>query len=83
MSNIAKHANANNVSVDLTVSEKDILLKISDDGVGMEPSDMLKPNVFGLRGMHERVVALNGSFTITKMEAPNQHGTLSVVRLPL
>jgi signal transduction histidine kinase len=83
MSNIAKHSNARNVCVDLTVNDTEILLAISDDGVGLKSSDMLKPNVFGLRGMHERAAALNGSFNVTKMEAPNQHGTLSVVRLPI
>lgn len=83
MSNIAKHANASNVNVDLRVSDKEIILVITDDGVGLEPSDLFKPNVFGLRGMHERAVALNGSFKITRIEAPSRRGTSSEVRLPL
>jgi len=80
MSNIAKHAKATYVSVDLSASTHEIVMTISDDGVGIKPSDTLKANSFGLRGMQERVATLYGSFSIS--EASKQ-GTLITIRLPI
>ncbi len=60
MSNIAKHAKANNVTIDLSVEINEIVMTICDDGVGIKAGDTFKPNSFGLRGMQERVSALYG-----------------------
>jgi len=80
MSNIAKHAKATHASVDLSTSANEIIMTISDDGVGIKPSDALKANSFGLRGMQERVAALNGSFNIAKS---GKQGTCITIRLPI
>ena len=83
MSNIAKHAKASTVSVDLSASAYEIVMTISDDGIGIKSSDTLKANSFGLRGMQERVAALNGSFNIAKLSKSSKQGTLTTVRLPI
>jgi len=80
MSNIAKHAHAAQVKVDLTANAYEIVMTISDNGVGISSADALKVNAFGLRGMHERVTALQGSFSIANTRLP---GTLTTVRLPV
>ena len=80
MSNIAKHAKASHVDVDLTALAHDIILTISDNGVGIKSSDTLKSNSFGLRGMRERVTALNGTFTV---QQSNNQGTEIVIKLPV
>jgi two-component system, NarL family, sensor histidine kinase UhpB len=79
MSNIAKHAKATHVSVDLAALEYDIILTISDNGVGIKSADTLKSNSFGLRGMRERVTALHGSFTV---QQSNKQGTVIIIKLP-
>lgn len=79
MSNIAKHANASYVAVDLTADDNNIVLTISDNGVGIKSSDTLKTNSFGLRGMRERVTALNGTFNVTESD---KQGTVITIRLP-
>lgn len=79
MSNIAKHASAKKVRLDITALAKEIVLTISDDGVGIKSSDMFKANSFGLRGMQERVAALHGSFNI---DQTGECGTVVTVRLP-
>lgn len=79
MSNIAKYANASKVDITLTLDSNRIKMTIDDDGVGIEPVDMLKPNSYGLRGMSERVLALNGHFTIEKS---HEKGTHILVTLP-
>ena len=83
MSNISKHAKATSVSVDLNASAHAVVMTISDNGVGIKSSDMLKVNSFGLRGMQERVTALHGSFNIAKSSKHGQKGTVITLRLPV
>ncbi|MDI1299494.1 PAS domain-containing sensor histidine kinase [Methylotenera sp.] len=80
MSNIAKHAKATHVNVDLSAFEHDIILTISDNGVGIKSSDTLKSNSFGLRGMRERVTALHGTFAV---QQSNKQGTVITIKLPV
>jgi signal transduction histidine kinase len=80
MSNIAKHAYATQVSVDLDVDVNEIVMTISDNGVGIKSSDTYKANSFGLRGMQERVVALNGTFNVEQLD---KQGTVISIRLPV
>jgi len=80
MSNIAKHANATSVHVDLNLHYGEIIMKISDNGIGINTADTYKPNSFGLRGMQERVSALYGSFDIDQLA---DQGTVVAVTLPI
>lgn len=80
MSNIAKHADATKVSLDLTALAKEIVMTISDNGLGIKTSDTFKANSFGLRGMQERVAALHGSFNIDQF---GERGTVVTVKLPI
>jgi signal transduction histidine kinase len=79
MSNIAKHANATHVDVDLSAFTHDIILTITDNGVGIKSSDTLKSTSFGLRGMRERVAALHGTFNV---QQSNKQGTVISIKLP-
>lgn len=79
MSNIAKYAKATRVDVALLFGKDDIKMYITDDGVGINPGDIMKPNAFGLRGMEERVGALQGKFSIEKA---TDRGTNITVILP-
>jgi signal transduction histidine kinase len=83
MSNIAKHADATQVVVDLTANANEIVMTIRDNGIGINSADALKVNAFGLRGMQERVTALQGSFNITNRSLLGASGTLTTVRLPV
>jgi len=79
MSNIAKYAKATRVDVALLFGKEDIKMYVTDDGVGINPGDVMKPNAFGLRGMEERVLALQGKFSIEKA---SDKGTNVIVTLP-
>jgi two-component system, NarL family, sensor histidine kinase UhpB len=79
MSNIVKHAHATHVTVDLNASKNEIVMTISDNGVGIKSSDALKTNSFGLRGMRERAAALQGSFNVTQS---SEQGTVITLTLP-
>ncbi|MEI8362713.1 MAG: histidine kinase [Betaproteobacteria bacterium] len=82
MSNIAKHAKATNVYVDLITSDHEIVMTIRDNGVGIEVGNKLKANSFGLRGMQERVTTLYGNFSIARLSEPDKQGTIVTIRLP-
>ncbi|MFV1922794.1 MAG: histidine kinase, partial [Methylotenera sp.] len=79
MSNIAKYAEATRVDIALLFGKNEIKLYITDDGVGITVADTMKPNAFGLRGMQERVDALQGTLLIEKA---TENGTNIIVTLP-
>lgn len=79
MSNIAKYAQATKVEVVLLINQREIKLVIADDGIGIQPRDVIKSDAFGLRGMEERVSALRGKFSI---DGYSGKGTTVTVVLP-
>jgi PAS domain S-box-containing protein len=79
LTNIARHAQAANVTINLYQVDGHVLLTIRDDGRGITTSDMEKVQSLGLVGMRERVAALFGDITISSDEAP---GTRIDIVLP-
>ena len=65
VTNVLRHAKANRIVVTLERTGSDLMLLISDDGVGFDLSVLRNgAATLGLRGMEERVHALGGSITI-------------------
>ncbi len=64
LNNIAKHAGANRVSLELYWRPQQARLEISDDGCGFEPADVL-PDRFGLGIMFERSQGIGAVLDIT------------------
>jgi PAS domain S-box-containing protein len=64
LNNVAKHAQARQAHVTLSVADGEVTLSIGDDGAGIRPADHGRPNSFGLQGMSERVRAVGGQFRI-------------------
>jgi signal transduction histidine kinase len=62
--NVAKHANAKNVEIDLSRKDGKIVLIVQDDGVGLVKKIGLQHSSYGIFGMRERVRCLNGTFRI-------------------
>jgi signal transduction histidine kinase len=63
LANIVRHAHAHDASVVMRATESGgILIIITDDGCGFDPEHIHEKNEhFGVRGMKERVAALNGT----------------------
>jgi len=80
LTNIARHAGAKNVVLNLYRSNSDLLVTISDDGRGIRAEDMDKAESLGLVGMRERVWAMRGEITIASDEPP---GTRIDIVLPM
>jgi PAS domain S-box-containing protein len=78
LTNIARHAEANNVEVVLQCRNDGVMLMIRDDGKGFDPSTV-EDTSFGLVGMRERVLAVGGDL---KIYSELQKGTRVVANLP-
>jgi signal transduction histidine kinase len=63
LNNVAKHARANRVAVDLSVAPGRALLRIRDDGTGFDPGDIL-PDQFGVSIMRERAAEVSAVLEI-------------------
>lgn len=62
--NALRHAQPSSVDIDLKSTEGNIVLTVTDDGIGLPP-DWARPGHFGLRGLADRVKNLGGTFTVT------------------
>lgn len=84
LTNVIKHAQANNVKIIVGRSEKDYLITVHDDGKGFNPkkSNLKSPSIkggFGLLSITERLDSMNGKFTI---EAIKEGGTNATITIP-
>jgi two-component system, NarL family, nitrate/nitrite sensor histidine kinase NarX len=79
LSNVRKHAAANQVLVSAREQQGDIVLEVRDDGVGFSPENLDGNARYGLRGMRERSDMIGAEFQISSQ--PGQ-GTVILLRLP-
>ena len=80
LTNVIRHANASHVVIELYPENDRLVMKITDNGVGIYPETRKSSNSFGLVGVEERIHALNGEFIITS--APGE-GTTLTIYIPL
>jgi signal transduction histidine kinase len=80
LTNVARHAHAQTVSVLLEKRHGRVRVIIEDDGQGFDEQLATHNGRLGLHGMRERATLLNGSFTL---ESTPNHGTTIFVELPL
>ena len=75
LTNVAKYARADQAFVHLSIEDDRLRLQVGDDGVGGAD-----PSGTGLRGLRDRVDALDGEIEI---HSPPGNGTTVTVELPL
>ncbi len=78
LTNIARHAEASRVDVDIRTTETELQLRVLDNGRGLQIEGETRS--LGLVGMRERARQLGGSVTVTN--GPKQ-GVLVEMRAPL
>ena len=79
LNNVAQHAQAEQVQMQLTLSPQNLTLLVADDGIGFD-AEKLPPDRFGLVGMNERVRLLNGRLNLSTSPG---NGTQIVANIPL
>jgi signal transduction histidine kinase len=80
LSNVVRHAKANQANVSLQFTEQEVALTVKDDGVGFvvpeSPAEMAPAGHFGLLGVQERAESIGARLEIES--APGQGTRLQV-----
>lgn len=76
LTNIAKHADATQVTINVVQDDLKIQISIKDDGVGFNQT--MVTNGYGLAGMRERVQGLLGEMLITSDAVQGSHIAVSL-----
>jgi signal transduction histidine kinase len=79
LTNIAKHAQATQVSITLSIDAKTAALSVQDNGIATQLSFPSSSGI-GLLGMRERVAALHGKLTLT---IANPQGLIVAIHIPM
>lgn len=77
LTNVARHAKALHVQVSLKCRDGKLMLRVADDGRGMDASDEKKHKSFGAIGMRERIRSLGGTLDLSS--APGEGTSVEVV----
>ena len=82
ITNIARHAQASEAHISLTLKTDRLMVRVEDDGVGFDPDYIMngERQAWGLRGMEERITLLGGKFYIGSKPGS---GTLLLAEVPL
>ncbi len=84
LNNMIRHAKASSFNVNLFFEETDLVLFISDDGIGFKPKKLLNDKYIsdglGMMNMQENVEKLKGTFQV---DSSNNKGTIIIVAFPL
>ena len=78
ITNVIKHAKAQNLTVKLEFKDNKVALTVQDDGIGFETGDSNGVKHFGLMGMKERVEFAKGKLNIT-----SHQGSGTIVKLTI
>ncbi|ASP34653.1 cache domain-containing protein [Labrenzia sp. VG12] len=79
MTNVARHAQANEVNISLKVGLQTLILFVEDNGVGL-PRPLPKSGGLGFRNMRERIETYGGKLTLSRRSSG---GTRIKVQMPL
>jgi signal transduction histidine kinase len=80
ITNVIRHAHANQVHARLQRADDDLIITVDDDGVGLPKEGFDVRQALGILGMQERARALGGRLEVTSLEP---HGTRVYLWLPL
>jgi signal transduction histidine kinase len=80
LTNVARHAQASKVEVELRCEAEQLMLTVRDNGRGIRTADLSDVHSMGLLGMRERATLLGGHCEIA---TGAEGGTSVQVRVPL
>jgi PAS domain S-box-containing protein len=79
LTNVARHAGATEVEVNLSADDERLVLEIKDNGRGVSEDRIAEGRSLGLLGMRERALSLGGDVSI---RGDPSHGTRVILTLP-
>jgi len=80
ITNVVRHSEANQVDIDLQCVNDQLLMKIQDNGKGLQKSKIEDPNSIGLIGIRERIRPWSGEVDFSGTAGK---GTTVEIRIPI
>lgn len=80
LNNVLKHANASRVRIRIRMRSEQLELLVTDNGLGIRSKEPEKKNRFGLLGVKERLLPLQGVMNIRGI---NKRGTTLKISIPM
>lgn len=80
LQNVVKHSGAAKAVLSLTSDDREVVLRITDDGAGFDLSAVRQKATLGLISMRERTRLVNGRFLVS---SDGSGGTIVDVRVPV
>ena len=77
LTNVLRHSKATQLNTILEISNKELKLKITDNGIGFDMKEVKEKNTLGLLGMKERITLFAGSYEI--ISEINKGTTISII----
>ena len=77
--NVARHAHARNVTVQVSRAGDSVRVTVEDDGVGIQPRSNSRGHSFGLAGIKERIAAMGG---VSRVVSAKGKGTRIEINVP-
>jgi len=79
LNNVSKHSRATVVNINFTQIKEELILCIEDNGIGFNQHETVQTQSYGLIGIRERVLLLDGELTLNSVKG---NGTKLVVSIP-
>jgi signal transduction histidine kinase len=80
LTNIIKHANAKNATINISLFDKNLNIIVEDDGKGFDPSNINLKNGMGISSIKTRIEHLKGTF---KIDATPGKGSSIILDVPI
>src|SRR5215813_416844 len=77
--NVARHAHARNVTVQVSRTGDSVRVTVEDDGVGIQPRSNSRGHSFGLTGIKERIATMGG---VSRVVSARGKGTRIEINVP-
>ncbi|MES3021055.1 MAG: histidine kinase [Pseudomonadota bacterium] len=86
LSNVARHSLATAAEITLARDEHNVVMTVSDNGIGFSPEERRQARAFGIAGMIERLGALGGTLVLERgagAGAAGRSGMLLRISVPV
>lgn len=80
LTNVIKHSNATAIKYFFGKNSNNLIMSISDNGIGIDKNELAHKNSFGLIGIRERVRLYNGELII---DSEKGKGTTVTITIPI
>jgi signal transduction histidine kinase len=77
LTNVARHAGASRVTIQVVVRGRQLVVRICDNGIGIARGSALKPDPIGIAGMRERAASIGATLRVYGRAG---RGTMIVIR---